>query len=197
MPSSSYFNPHPGDALIIVDLQQDFLPGGSLAVPHGDEVVDVLNRYIKRFDSASLPIFATRDWHPQNHCSFTDQGGPWPPHCIAQTQGASFAPELQLTPSTFIINKATTAAEDAYSGFQGTELDTLLKTQNIKRLFIGGLATDYCVLNSVLDALKLGYQVLLLSDAIRAVNIKPDDGKLAIGEMIKFGAVAITQEQLQ
>ena len=110
---------------------------------------------------------------------------------------AAFAPELQLAPSTCTINKATTAAADAYSGFEGTELDALLREQNVRRLFIGGLATDYCVLNSVLDALRLGYDVLLLSDAIRAVNVKPDDGKLAIGEMIKFGAVAITQEQLQ
>ena len=196
MPTLLIIQPHLGDALIIVDLQQDFLPGGSLAVPHGDEVVVVLNHYIERFDATSLPIFATRDWHPQDHCSFTAQEGPWPPHCIAHTQGAAFAPELQLAPSTRIISKATTAAADAYSGFQGTNLDALLKEQSIRRLFIGGLATDYCVFNTVKDALELGYQVLLLSDAIRAVNVKPDDGPRAEAEMVRMGALAITQEQL-
>src|SRR5450759_2178167 len=154
-------HPRTGDALLIVDVQNDFLPGGSLAVPHGDEVVTVLNRYLKLFETRTLPVYATRDWHPAQHCSFRAQGGPWPPHCVAKTSGAAFAAALQLPPSAVIISKAATVEQDAYSGFQGTSLDQQLRADNIRRLFIGGLATDYCVLNTVRDALRLGYQVLV------------------------------------
>lgn len=180
----------PGDALLIVDVQNDFLPGGSLAVPMSDEIVPVLNRYLNIF--SALPVFATRDWHPVQHCSFRAQGGPWPPHCVADTFGAAFAATLQLPPSAVIISKATHLEQDAYSGFQDTNLDSLLRACNIRRLFIGGLATDYCVLNTVRDALKLGYRVLLLGDAIRAVL--PDDGQRAEDEMISLGAQRITAE---
>jgi nicotinamidase/pyrazinamidase len=186
----------PGDALLIVDVQNDFLPGGSLAVPHGDEVVAVLNRYLKSFTSQNLPVYATRDWHPELHCSFRAQGGIWPPHCIADTRGAQFAAALQLPPNVVIISKATTVEHDAYSGFQGTDLDTQLYSANIRQLFIGGLATDYCVLNTVRDALGLGYKVLLLTDAIRAVDVQPGDGLRAEEEMIKLGAQPITVEGL-
>jgi nicotinamidase/pyrazinamidase len=186
--------PHTGDALLIVDVQNDFLPGGSLAVPHGDEVVTVLNRYLQIFAMQNLPVYATRDWHPEQHCSFRAQGGPWPPHCIADTRGAQFAAALQLPPSAVIISKAVTVEHDAYSGFQGTDLDTLLQTTNIRRLFIGGLATDYCVVNTVRDAIGLGYRVLLLTDAIRAVDVQPGDGLRAEEEMIKLGVQRITVE---
>ena len=181
-----------GDALLIVDVQNDFLPGGSLAVSHGDEVVPILNRYIKSFAAQQLPVYATRDWHPVQHCSFHAQGGPWPPHCVAETSGAQFAAALQLPPSAVIISKATTAEQDAYSGFQGTDLDNRLRAANIGRLYIGGLATDYCVLNTVRDALRLGYKVLLLGDAIRAVDAQPGDGTRAKEEMTKLGAQRIT-----
>ena len=181
-----------GDALLIVDVQNDFLPGGSLAVPRGDEVVPVLNRYLRAFQN--LPVYATRDWHPERHCSFRAQGGPWPPHCVAGTRGAEFAAALQLPPSAVIVSKATTAEQDAYSGFQGTGLDAQLRAANIRRLFIGGLATDYCVLNTVRDALKLGYEVFLLADAIRAVDVQPGDGQRAEQEMTKLGAQRITVE---
>ncbi len=169
----------PGDALIAVDVQNDFLPGGSLAVPQGDAVVAPLNRYAAVFAVGGLPIYATRDWHPINHCSFKAQGGPWPPHSVADTNGAAFAPGLKLPAQTTVISKATTADKDAYSGFEGTDLDARLRAQGVKRVFVGGLATDYCVLNTVRDARKLGYDVMLLTDAIRAVNVKPDDGKRA------------------
>ena len=185
-------HPKPGDALLIVDVQNDFLPGGSLAVSHGDEVVPILNRYIKSFAAQQLPVYATRDWHPVQHCSFHAQGGPWPPHCVAETSGAQFAAALQLPPSAVIISKATTAEQDAYSGFQGTDLDNRLRAANIGRLYIGGLATDYCVLNTVRDALRLGYKVLLLGDAIRAVDVQPGEGQRAEAEMTKLGAQRIT-----
>lgn len=182
-----------GDVLLIVDVQNDFLPGGSLAVPCGDEVVPVLNRYLKIFVAKNLPVYATRDWHPERHCSFRAQGGIWPPHCMAGSRGAEFAAALQLPSSVEIISKATTE-QDAYSGFQGTDLDARLRAANIRRLFIGGLATDYCVLNTVRDALRLGYQVMLLGDAIRAVDVRPGDGLRAEQEMISLGAQRITVE---
>ena len=185
------FQPLPGDALLIVDVQKDFLPGGHLAVPAGDEVVAPLNEWIARFASADLPVFATRDWHPTDHCSFQAQGGPWPPHCVAETEGAEFADGLELLPSSAIISKATHVDADAYSGFAGTDLHRLLQQRGVHRLFIGGLATDYCVLNSVRDALKLGYNVQLLMAGIRAVNVTPEDGAKAVAEMIAAGAVAV------
>jgi nicotinamidase/pyrazinamidase len=184
-----------GDALIIVDVQNDFLPGGALAVPHGDEVVPALNRYIDLFLTKGMPIIATRDWHPVNHCSFQAQGGPWPPHCIANTPGAAFAAGLKLPAEAIIISKAVALEKDAYSGFEGTELEAVLRSYGVRRLFIGGLATDYCVLNTVTDALENRYQVYVLSDAIRAVNVNPDDGPKAEQAMIDKGAITITLDQ--
>ena len=188
--------PQSGDALLIVDVQNDFLPGGSLAVPHGDSVVPVLNRYLEIFAEQDLPVYATRDWHPPLHCSFRAQGGPWPPHCVARTNGAAFAAALQLPPAAVIISKATTPEQDAYSGFQGTDLDSRLHAAGIHRLYIGGLATDYCVLNTVRDALRLDYKVLLLGDAIRAVDVQPGDGLRAEEEMASLGAQRITVEEI-
>jgi nicotinamidase/pyrazinamidase len=182
-----------GDALIIVDVQNDFLPGGSLAVPEGDQVVAPLNRWIGHFLEAGLPVVATRDWHPVNHCSFRERGGPWPPHCQAGTPGAAFAENLALPQSAWIISKAATADADAYSGFQGTELGERLKTAGVSRLFVGGLATDYCVLNTVKDALRLGFSVMLLLEAMRAVDVQPGDGARAIAEMRALGAVPLQE----
>jgi nicotinate phosphoribosyltransferase len=185
--------PGPGDALLIVDVQNDFLPGGSLAVPEGDDVVPALNGYSDTFRTHHLPIFASRDWHPPNHCSFTKQGGPWPPHCVAETNGAQFASGLNLS-ETVIISKATEPKSDAYSAFENTDLDQRLKQAGVKRLFVGGLATDYCVLNSVRDAIRLNYSVILLEDAIRAVNVQPEDGPKAIEEMLELGCLPATIE---
>ena len=184
------------DVLLVVDIQADFCPGGRLAVPRGDEVVPVLNRYLQIFADQNLPVYATRDWHPARHCSFRAQGGPWPPHCMAGTHGAGFAAALRLPPAAVVISKAITVEQDAYSGFEGTNLDRQLRAANIRRLCIGGLASDYCVLNTVRDALKLGYEVLLLSDAIRAVDVQPGDGQRAEQEMIKLGAQRITAEEV-
>jgi nicotinamidase/pyrazinamidase len=181
-----------GDALIIADVQNDFLPGGKLAVPHGDEVVPVLNRYISLFDAQKLPIYAIRDWHPALHCSFLPQGGIWPPHCVQESQGAQFSSQLLLPRQVIIISKATEREFEAYSGFQGTSLASSLKQQCIQRLFIGGLATDYCVLNTVMDALTLQFQVFVLEDAIRAIDLQLGDGDRALQKMQSRGAVLIT-----
>jgi len=185
-----------GDALIIVDVQNDFLPGGALAVSEGHQVVSPLNRCITLFTSNKLPVFATRDWHPANHCSFKPQGGPWPPHCIVGTNGAAFADKLKLPDETTIVSKADSQDQDAYSGFQETGLHDHLKSLGIRRLFIGGLATDYCVLNTVMDALKLGYKILLLTDATRPVNLDPHDGENAIVKMTAAGAQLLDSAEL-
>jgi nicotinamidase/pyrazinamidase len=180
--------PARGDALIVVDVQNDFLPGGALAVPRGDEVLAPLNAAMAEFERAGRPVFATRDWHPANHCSFKAQGGPWPPHCVAGTPGAAFAGRLALPPSAAVISKATTAGADAYSGFAGTDLAARLAAAGVKRVFVGGLATDYCVLNTVLDARKEGLDVVVLEQAIRAVEVAPGDGERAIARMREAGA---------
>ena len=185
-----------GDALVVVDVQNDFLPGGALAVPNGDEVVPVLNRYIGQFSATGLPVYASRDWHPSDHCSFDAQGGPWPAHCVAGTAGAWFAPGLSLPCESAVIDKATRADEEAYSAFEGTGLAGQLRAAGIERLFIGGLATDYCVSSTVLDALAEGFTVLVLKDAIRAVEVKPGDGERAEAEMRRLGAEMITLADL-
>jgi nicotinamidase/pyrazinamidase len=177
-----------GDALIAVDMQNDFLPGGSLAVPGGEAVVPALNHYLAAFAARALPVFATRDWHPPGHCSFRAHGGTWPPHCVAATRGAEFAPGLALPPAAVIVSKAATPQADAYSGFGGTDLAARLRALGAVRLFIGGLATDYCVLNTVKDALSAGFGVLVLEDAIRAVEVNAGDGARALAEMRRLGA---------
>jgi len=184
------------DALLIVDVQRDFLPGGNLGVPQGDAVVPVLNRYIDAARRKGIPVFASRDWHPERHCSFKSQGGPWPPHCVADTPGAAFAEKLRLPADAIVIDKATRAEADAYSAFADTALADRLRARGVKRLLVGGLATDYCVLNTVRDALAEGFEVLLLEDAIRAVNVRPDDGEKAQREMESRGAVAVRYEAL-
>ena len=179
------------DALLIVDVQADFLPRGRLAVPGGDAVVPALNGYLALARRKGLRVFASRDWHPLNHCSFREQGGPWPEHCVAGTPGAEFAQGLELPPDAVIISKAVAAGSDAYSAFAGTDLERLLRELRVTRLLVGGLATDYCVLNTVRDARKAGFEVLLLQDAIRAVNVKPGDGEHAEREMREVGAVPV------
>jgi nicotinamidase/pyrazinamidase len=180
------------DALILVDLQNDFCSGGALPVPEGDQVVPVLNDYIKIFKKANAKTYATRDWHPPNHISFEAQGGPWPPHCIQNTEGAKFHPNLKLPNDNTIVSKAMDPRKEAYSGFDGTELADALKKQGVSRVFVGGLATDYCVKNTVLDAGKLGFDVVLLLDASRGINVKPDDVTKAIAKMVNEGAEQCT-----
>lgn len=191
MAENKEYSPSKGDALIIIDVQNDFLPGGSLAVPDGDKVVAPLNQYIQIFKKISLPIIASRDWHPINHCSFVNQGGDWPPHCVAGTTGAAFVEELLLPAAVPIISKAISPEKDSYSDFEDTDLDEQLRSLGVHRLFIGGIATDYCVLSTVLDGLQNGYSVFLLTDASRAVDVRPGDGDRAIEKMKRKGAVPL------
>ncbi len=186
-----------GDALLAVDIQNDFLPGGRLAVAEGDQVIPVMNNYIDRFIQRQLPVFATRDWHPKNHGSFIKQGGPWPEHCIAGSIGAEFARGLHLPANTPIFSTGIEVENDGYSGFENPDLKKELEKLSVARLFIGGLATDYCVFHTVCDALSLNYQVFLLTDAMRAVNVHRQDGELALNKMILKGAIPITLAMMQ
>jgi nicotinamidase/pyrazinamidase len=180
-----------GDALLIVDLQNDFLPGGALAVPRGDLVIAPINALVDLYHGRGLPIYASRDWHPTDHCSFTAQGGPWPPHCVAASEGALFSEALQLPEEAIVVSKALTAAEDAYSAFNGTGLARSMLADGITRLAVCGLATDYCVLNTVLDGIEAGFKVLLVAEATRAVEVAPGDGDRAIARMLAKGAVPV------
>lgn len=191
-----YVNITEKDALIIVDVQNDFCPGGALAVPEGDQIVPIINKYIENFVSKNAIVVATRDWHPKNHVSFKEYGGLWPVHCVQNTWGAEFHPRLRLPKNVIIISKAFESEVEAYSGFQRTELDKILKENGVKRLFVAGLATDYCVKATVLDALKLGYEVYVLVDAVKGVNVRPNDSENAINEMIKAGAKLVTFNQI-
>jgi nicotinamidase-related amidase len=187
---------HAGDALLIVDVQRDFLPGGALSVPNGDTVIPVLNRCIREFVSRGLPVFATRDWHPVNHCSFRSQGGPWPEHCVAGTAGAEAPESFELPAAAQVVSKANSQDEDAYSGFQGTDLLARLRARGCCRVFVGGLATDYCVKWTALDALSNGVAVVVLEDAIRAVNVQSGDGARALADMVEHGAAVAKIEDI-
>ena len=185
------------DALIIVDVQKDFCPGGALPVPQGNKVVEPLNRYIHLFSRHGSLVIATRDWHPENHSSFEEYGGIWPKHCIQNTEGAEFHDDLKLPEDVIIISKATEADKEAYSGFEGTNLEKILKGHGVRRVYVGGLATDYCVKATVLDALRLGFCVFLLLDGICGVNINPEDSERAIAEMLEKGAAGIILDELK
>jgi len=183
------------DALIIVDVQIDFCPGGALPVPDGDRIVPAVNEYIEMFRIVGQPVFATRDWHPENHISFKENGGIWPRHCVQNTEGAKFHPDLKLPPDAFIISKGERPELEAYSGFQGTLLDSLLKERGIKRVFICGLATDYCVRNTAIGALNLGYTTFILSDAIKGVDVNKGDSEKSIETMMRKGAVLLNLQR--
>lgn len=189
---SSSLQPH--DALLVVDIQRDFLPGGALGVRDGDAVVPLLNRCMAAAQGRGLPVVATRDWHPADHCSFRPQGGPWPVHCVADTPGAAFSSDLALPEDALLVYKATRRDEEAYSTFHGTGLAQRLRALGVKRVVIGGLATDYCVRNSALDALAEGFDVVVLEDAVRAVDVQPGDGARALAEVQAAGAALARSE---
>jgi nicotinamidase/pyrazinamidase len=183
----------PNAALILVDVQNDFCPGGALAVKDGDQIVPVLNRYIKKFAEAGLPIVATRDWHPENTRHFVSGGGIWPRHCVQGTEGANFPRQLAIDSHVIVVSKGESPDADSYSGFDAvtcdkTRLGDFLHARGIRRLYVGGLATDYCVKHTVLDGLKAGFEVVILEGAIRGVNLQPDDSKHAMEEMLRAGA---------
>lgn len=175
-----------GDALIVVDVQRDFCPGGALAVAGGDEVVPVLNRWLQAADAAGIPIFVSRDWHPEGHVSFASSGGPWPAHCVQDSPGAELHPRLVVPASARRVTKGVRFDKDQNSVFDDTGLDVELRRLGVLRLWIGGLALDVCVRASVMDALGLGFRVCVIADATRAVD--PAAGERALAEMRDAGA---------
>ncbi len=179
-------------ALLVVDVQKDFCPGGNLAVKNGDRVVPKLNMVVGAFSRARLPIFFSRDWHPSNHLSFKPLGGIWPPHCIMGTTGAEFHQDLKIPPGSVIISKAMDPDLEAYSAFQGTDLADQLSKMKVDEVFIGGLTTDYCVRESSLDAMASGFTVNVMKDCIQGVNLKRNDSTLALAEIVERGARLVT-----
>lgn len=190
-----------GDALLIVDVQNDFCPGGALPVPEGDRVVPVLNEYIGRFRAEGLPVYASRDWHPERTRHFEAQGGPWPPHCVAGTAGAAFHPDLELPEEAVVVSTGTGPEDDGYSAFEGeteegVRLAEAMRRAGVRRLFVGGLATDYCVRASVLAAAMAGLDPVLLLDAMRGIDVEPGDQARALDEMLRAGAMTATLETI-
>lgn len=180
------------EAMLIVDPQNDFTPGGTLAVPEGDRIFSVINPLTTKFDL----VVASQDWHPAGHISFASQGGPWPPHCVQGTKGADFHPDLDQSRLALIVRKGFDPVKEQYSCFDQTGLAKMLIARGVKTLFVGGLATDYCVLNSVLGAIDGGLQVNVLVDAIRAVNVHPKDGSNALENMKQAGAKLLSSSDI-
>lgn len=190
-----------GSALLIEDLQNDFCSGGTLAVPDGDEVVPVLNRYIELFGKRGMPVFASRDWHPEASHHFRDGGGIWPVHCVQGSLGARFHPDLRLPEDAVVISKGMSPDADGFSTFEGFSADgrdflACLRDMAVTHLYVGGVATDYCVKYTVFDALRHGIRVTLLLDAVRGVDLMPGDSEGAIREMVAAGAVTASLEGL-
>ncbi|HEU4934554.1 MAG TPA: nicotinamidase [Pyrinomonadaceae bacterium] len=183
----------PKRALIVVDVQNDFCPGGTLAVPHGDEVVEPLNQVIDEFLDRGEPVYKSRDWHPPTTKHFADYGGVWPAHCVQNTKGAEFHPALRNDPRITVISKGL-GDTNCYSAFDETDLLAQLRQQNVEEVVVGGLATDYCVKSTVLDAIKNGFRVKALRDAMRAVDVQPGDGERAIAEMREAGAEIVSTD---
>lgn len=182
-------------ALILVDIQNDFCSGGALAVNEGDRVVAIVNKLIPKFSI----VISTQDWHPANHVSFAAQGGPWPPHCVQGTAGAELHPDLETNSIAHYFRKASSPDKDDYSEFAGKDekgrsLDEVLRSHGVTSIYVVGLATDYCVLETVLDGLKYGYEVYAVTDAMRAVNVNPDDEEKALYKMASNGAHLVTSE---
>lgn len=175
-----------GDALVIVDVQNDFCPGGALPIAEGDRVVPVLNEWIEIARAAGAPIYASRDWHPQGHISFKESGGPWPPHCVQDTEGAAFRSDLNLPEDTIKVTKGTRFDRDQNSVFDGTGVEHHLRKRGIRHLYVGGLAQDVCVLATVLDARALGFEVTVIPGATRAVT--PEGHAAAAKQMREAGA---------
>jgi nicotinamidase/pyrazinamidase len=180
------------DALLVIDVQNDFCPGGALEVPDGDAVVPVINALMPDFEH----VIATQDFHPPEHSSFEEQGGQWPVHCVQGTDGAELHPELHASALDQIIQKGTEVATDGYSGFAGTDLTAQLQRLGVQRVFVAGLATDYCVKATVIEAIEHGFDAVVITDAIRAVNRKPRDGEDALAEMEAAGATLLTSDEI-
>ena len=182
----------PDDALIVVDVQHDFLPGGALAVATGDRIFAPIDALAPRFPR----VYATRDWHPADHTSYAQHGGPWPVHCVAETHGAAFDPRLDLAKVDQVVNKGTERETDGYSGFAATTLATDLRDHDVKRVFVCGLATDYCVKHTALDANAAGFTTIVIEDASAAVNVTPGDEERALDELRAAGIAVVTSEEI-
>lgn len=178
-----------GDGLLLVDVQKDFCPGGRLAIKEADLIVPVLNTWIEAALSSAIPVYASRDWHPVGHVSFREQGGAWPTHCLADSDGARFHPDLKLPESTVIITKGVRLDQDQNSVFDQTGFSAQLQRDRVTNLWVGGLALDVCVLASVLDALREGFPVKLIKAATRPVSAA--GGRDALRQMQEAGAVII------
>jgi nicotinamidase/pyrazinamidase len=183
----------PRQALIVVDVQNDFCPGGALAVRHGDDVIEPLNKLIDEFLERGAPVYKSRDWHSPTTKHFAAYGGTWPVHCVQNTRGAEFHPSLRDDPRITVISKGL-GDTDCYSAFDETDLAAQLQKQNVEEVVVGGLATDYCVKNTVLDALKHGFKVKAVENAMRAVDLQPGDGARAIDEMRAAGAEIVSTD---
>jgi nicotinamidase/pyrazinamidase len=186
------FEIRPDDALVVVDVQHDFLPGGALAVADAERIFEPINTLVPRF----ARVYATRDWHPPNHSSFGDAGGPWPVHCVADTHGAAFDARFDRRGVDVVVDKGAAPETDGYSGFAETSLEQNLKEYGVKRVFIAGLATDYCVKATALDAKAAGFDVVVLSDAVAAVNVHRDDDKRALEELRQAGIAVTTSTRV-
>jgi len=180
------------NGLLIVDFQNDFTPGGALAVEGGDEIGEPIRRLAPGFDV----IAATRDWHPPDHASFREQGGPWPVHCVAGTPGADLHPALDGIDIDFIVDVGREREDEGYSGFEKSDLAARLHEAGVEELAVCGLATDYCVRASTIDACNEGFDVTLVRDAVRPVEVEPGDGERAIAEMREAGAEVATSDEL-
>lgn len=183
--------PPAGAALFLVDVQNDFCPGGALPVPGGDRVVPVLDRMVERFVEKGAPVYASRDWHPSETTHFQAFGGPWPVHCVAGSPGAEFRRDLHIPAGAIIVSTGRGREDPGYSAFEGVtedgrRLSDDLRRRGVSSLYVGGLATDYCVRATVLDALREGLQVTVLTDAIAAIT--PEGGQQALDEMRAAGA---------
>jgi len=185
-----------GNALILVGLQCDAFPGGSIAIADAPAIVPIANRYLTAWSNLGLPIVLSRCWHPADHCSFHTHGGAWPAHAIADSPGAAFAPDLFIPPTSIIISTGNIASDDASSAFADTELDSQLRRRGTTQVFIGGIATEHCVLNTVRDAIEHDYATVVLRDASRAANVRPDDGTRAEDTMAELGAQVLALEML-
>jgi nicotinamidase/pyrazinamidase len=186
----------PSDALVVVDMQKDFMPGGPLAVNQGDQIIPIINRLLARF---SCRVF-TRDWHPAHHISFsahpTFKDNSWPPHCVQNSPGAGFHPSLRVDLADRIISKGTDQKQEAYSGFQGTDLEAWLEARNVQRVFIAGVATDYCVKATALDAKAAGFSTFVIQDAVRGVDQPAGNAAAALAELEQAGVLLTTSQEL-
>ena len=179
----------PSDALIVVDVQNDFCAGGALAVPEANPILPELNRWIESAERGGAVIVASRDWHPPDHMSFRERGGPWPPHCIQDTEGAAFHSGLRLPPGAVVLSKGTDPQRETYSAFDGTGLTERLHAAGVRRVWVGGLALDYCVKATVLDARREEFETHLIEPATRPVEAKAGDGDRALEAMRIAGAI--------